>query len=574
MASSYALPVMNGGSHHGHSHSYSSIHLSPSRADSSAFPSSNGSFVKKAMSNGNLYTHAETSRETSPMPSPNQEHNHYDAFERNLSAFNDNFATSKHQHSHSHSPLPMKSRTRGESDLGRPANPHSHVYKPTLGSIPAAPTSWFSLPEALTALLIPLPYMLASAAYSSNSGPTIAEDGFPPLSAYAKLQKAVLTSTSELPPREQIRPSGLIEALTLSTGTLLLVGVLAKIRSSERLLDRRKDAGSLSSQVKALVGVSALRSVASRAASLVLPFYAAMQVGGMRTGLILLVAMAANLTCSDSLMRPSLRDWKHALSSRLGTLTAIALSVAADFAGLTIHATTSDLTLGYLALALSMLVIQPPLPSLGVASSSRPTLRATTPTSTSVSWSKLPAASPLIASVRDADLTLLAGVVMFIVTLTASHLLAASPSLDPEAVVFSILCLGTMAASIHIAQPSLLRNQHKAGLGVGCMLTASCAFLFSPSLWPGTILNGGLAALAWFGVLYDTASPTSGKHHHHHDHDHDHTHNTHSHHDHHHETDGKYSSLTKLLLSLCEPGSLVYTILNEKDSRRIAYFTW
>ena len=56
------------------------------------------------------------------------------------------------------------------------------------------------------------------------------------------------------------------------------------------------------------------------------------------------------------------------------------------------------------------------------------------------------------------------------------------------------------------------------------------------------------------------------------EHSHDHAHNANTHH--HHHADGSYSWFTKQLMQRCEPGSLVYGILSEKDSRRIAYFTW
>jgi zinc transporter 5/7 len=123
-----------------------------------------------------------------------------------------------------------------------------------------------------------------------------------------------------------------------------------------------------------------------------------------------------------------------------------------------------------------------------------------------------------------------------------------------------------MASTIVFSQPSTLRSQGKSGLAIGCLTTASFSFLFSPSLLPGTIVNGGLSALSFLGVLYDTNGTLTQLHIHD---DHDHAHNVHAHH----RKEGRYSAFTKFVISFFEPDSLIYSILSEKDSRRIAYFT-
>ncbi|EGP86880.1 uncharacterized protein MYCGRDRAFT_12884, partial [Zymoseptoria tritici IPO323] len=55
-----------------------------------------------------------------------------------------------------------------------------------------------------------------------------------------------------------------------------------------------------------------------------------------------------------------------------------------------------------------------------------------------------------------------------------------------------------------------------------------------------------------------------------HAHVHDHAHNATTSH----KVEGKHSFFTAYFLDNCEPGSLAHGILSEKDSRRIAYFTW
>lgn len=572
MASSYALPLSadSQGNHHGHGpghgHSFSASHLSPASANTkNSFSSTPGHNVRKAASNGNiLYTHDETSRENSPYPSPEHEHDHSHAFQTNIDAVHANHSHSGHTHSHSHSGSPMKGRARGESDLGR-NDVNISTYAPSLSDIPAASTSWFSLPEALTALLVPLPYLLASAAYSSNDDSTT-EDGFPPLSAYARLQQSVLTSTSDLPSRALPKPSGFVEACQLASGTLLLVGILAKVRAHERTLDRRKEQGAVR-QAHVALDVSTLKSIVTRSMSVGLPFYAAMKLGGMRTGLVLLVAIAANLACIDNIKKPSMSQWAQQAMSTKFTMAAILLSAVLDFAGLTIHTSTADLLLGYLSLVIAVTCLNPPLPTPS-GPSSRPVARiGSSAAPRSLTWN----ASSLTCSTGDVNLTLLSGGILSFVTIASSVVIGKSPSLVPSSVILSTLSIASATAANLFAQPAALRSPAKAGLGLGCLLTASCAFLFSPALWPGTICNGGLSALGFAGVMFDTSSlPSSGDHSH--DHDHDHAHNVNTRH--HHPVEGQCSPFTKLVLSNCEPGSLVHSIMIEKDSRRICYFTW
>ncbi|KAK4545153.1 hypothetical protein LTR36_003704 [Oleoguttula mirabilis] len=562
MASSYALPTTNGGSHqHGHGRSYSSVHLAPDKAAGTAtstFPPNNGGFVKKAVSHGSLYTHAEVSRETSPLQERESFHTPY---EQNAYAFQQN--TSGRGHLHSHSRSPMKSgRPRGESDLGRPADPRGPAYRPTLerlDSTPAAPASWFSLPEALTALLLPLPYMLASAAYSSISGEELG-GGTHALPAYATHQHGASGRGRVLPKQKFSSDSGLIEACSLASGTLLLVGILSRIWGSERVLDRRKGLGSVQQQATALLSLATAQSMFLRAIVLGVPFYAAMQIGGLRTGLVLLATTAAGLTSADAPLSRSLPDLKRILSSRMATAAVVTLCMVMDFTGWTFHAPLSDMCLGYLALALSAFVLPPPLPSSATSSAAGAGFKST--------GSSLAATSVLTRSVHDANITLLTGVALSLITIAMSIVWSVSPSLKSTALIFSTLSIAAMSASIFFSQPHTLRSQHKAGLGLGCLLTASCAFLYSPSLWPGTICNGGLSALSFLGVLYDTNASDHGAHEHSHT-----TAHAHTHHNHDHASDTGYSLFTKSIIARCEPGSLVYGILSEKDSRRIAYFT-
>ena len=276
MASGYALPTVGG--YHGHSHSYSNIHLSPGKTAPKNLPNGNGSYIKKAVSHSSLYTHAETSRETSPIPTPVSEHleqqNHFPSFELNANAFSDNAALPHHHNTPSNAQ--MKSRPRGESDLSRPA-----AYRTSAAaSGPSVP--WTSFSETLTSLLVPLPYVVASIAYSSTSGYT---GDFPPLAAYDQSKTSALENTA------RASPAGLIESFVFTSGTLLVIAILAKMQRAEQAMDRRK-LSVTTFDFSSPVSISSLQSMGARILSVWLPFFAALQLGGSRTGLIILLAIA------------------------------------------------------------------------------------------------------------------------------------------------------------------------------------------------------------------------------------------------------------------------------------------
>lgn len=345
----------------------------------------------------------------------------------------------------------------------------------------------------------------------------------------------------------------MLQACTLTSGTLLLIAILANIRASERELDKRKSSGA----GLASPGPLTLQSVLAMLTStlrVALPYFAAIQIGGLRVGLVLLVALGSSLSCSD----------KHSTSlfasasARPLTLAAVGLCVLADTFGLTIYADVYHLTTGYIALLLSVFVLHPALPANGSST------------------------SPLIATSTDTTATLYAGAILSVLTVGASIIFSIAPSVTPLSITFSTLSMAITAGLVLFARPAHLRTNKKTGLALGCLLTAATSFLFSPTTWPGTFCNGALAALSYVGVLFDTSHSHLHSHDHSHAHDTGHAHahvhasaHTHCnhHHGHAHHAHAETSIFTSFLLARCRPGSLFHSILCERDSRRIAYFT-
>jgi zinc transporter 5/7 len=123
--------------------------------------------------------------------------------------------------------------------------------------------SLLDLPETLTALLIPFPFLFASIAYPSAA------------------RKLPTTLTEALVENEPLQTAAnnahVLDALFLTSTTLLAVGLIARIRSSlQQPLDRRKAEGS-GGIASALRDAGRVKQTISNIAGILLPFYATVQ---------------------------------------------------------------------------------------------------------------------------------------------------------------------------------------------------------------------------------------------------------------------------------------------------------
>jgi zinc transporter 5/7 len=434
--------------------------------------------------------------------------------------------------------------------------------------------SWLELPEALTALLIPLPFLFASLAYPS----VITQARRLPstvLNAGEQLLET-LSNNPDAPSVEALpRGSRLLHACTLTSTTLILVGLISKIRSStQQPLDRRKSFGNTEKAggtLDALWGIGSVWRIITNVLGMVLPFYATMQLGGARTGLLLLVAVSAGLGGLD--LKPGKHTlWdalKRTFRTRKATCATVVLTMLLD---VFFSTASSAALLGYFALTTSIVAMPPPLPTAGWS-------LVTGFKGQNESWSTQGSArlslpkpsSPLINTPEDTLLTLGSGIVLMVITVLYSILFSTTPSASNHAMVFSVLSVASATALIYFALPSALRTQKKAGLGFGCILVAAFAFWEQQTSWQTNVLFPLICALAFGAITFDTRAPAISQ-----THSHDHSHSghkqSHAHHDHDHHLHGNHSRLSALLISSCTPGSILHSILIEKDSRRIAYF--
>ncbi|KAJ4323244.1 putative zinc transporter msc2 [Neodidymelliopsis sp. IMI 364377] len=332
----------------------------------------------------------------------------YGAVRSPYAEYNSSAHDHSHGHSHSHSHAHSNSngsthaltsfangRTNGRLGGDSPQTPRKNaaaakygLFSPVQESAPERPSSsWLDLPEALTALLIPLPYLFASIVYpgASQKLPAI------PSEALAESKPATETETI-------VNDSPLLHALFLTSATLLLVGLTARLRSGlDEPLDRRKAQNSRGIAA-ALRDVASLKKTLGNVFGVLLPFYAAMQLGGAEVALIFLTAIAAGVGATDQ------RPGKHTLWDDLKRT-------------IRTRKTTSSVFFGYSVLLTSILAIPPPLPTAGwsLMTGSQTQDSYISKGSTRASLPK--ASSPLISTSEDTLLTCVFGIALMIITL-------------------------------------------------------------------------------------------------------------------------------------------------------------
>ncbi|KAF2640245.1 cation efflux protein [Massarina eburnea CBS 473.64] len=481
-----------------------------------------------------------------------------------------------HAHSHSHSrsndstTYTLKpfmggarpgGRPQGESDLGRPnprKNMAANVFSP-IQETPPTPlqvpsSSWLELPEALTALLIPLPFLFASLAYPS----VVAQARRLPTSPLD-----ITANSDPLSPPGTASGGQFLHACTLSSTTLLLIGIVAKVRSAiDEPLDRRKAEQSEKNAYNAMFSVGSLWRMFTNALSVLLPFYATMQLGGEKTALVLLAAATGGLGGFDQGpgKHSALENTRRTLRTRKWTWGSILLvSVADVFASVDAIGTL----FGYLALATSIAAVPLPLPTAGWFLMTKP--------KSQDAWNSARASlpkpsSPLINTPRDTLLTLASGIVLTVVAVLYSSVVASSPSLSHFSVIFSTLSVASATALVYLSLPSSLRSQQKAGLVLGGGLAAASGVWEHSDTWKAWMFFPMTCALLFGAITFDTRSSATSR-----PSSHDHSHADPAH-DHDHHLHGNHSKLSALLIAQCTPGSILHSILIEKDSRRIAYF--
>ncbi|GIC87591.1 metal cation transporter MSC2 [Aspergillus udagawae] len=441
-------------------------------------------------------------------------------------------------HNHQHSHLHGAANNSGSCNHGHSAHYHPTEKTENTTELRARDVSVISNDftpstnrELVSGLLIALPWIALSWYYKQyahwNSAIPNKDNTDPKTVAGGGLDQAVLRTCS------------------LTAVTMVMTGV-GQLQWSSRAGD------------KSVVKVPNLRAdiagvALARICSIALPIYAALEVSGFLVALGSLLAAASGLPALAK-GRAAGSDAREKLVHKKVTVALILIILVLSFFGLTGSQQSQSIS-GYLSLLLSLFVIAPPFADVGRSNSSRETgfgVSASSQSDTSVVRNFR---SLSVVSADDGMLTLILGLVVGLV----GFVLFGIPSLSALDAMYLLATAGSYATSLLFSNPPNLRSPHKWGLATGI---AAAGFLSSPPVaadnWVVYASRCTLAAVSFFAARFEDRRLRLERH-------------SHQHHHHGHSAAGA-SRVTKVLLRYSEPYPLLYSILKERDSRRIFYF--
>jgi zinc transporter 5/7 len=304
-----------------------------------------------------------------------------------------------------------------------------------------------------------------------------------------------------------------------------------------------------------------------RAFGLLLPFFAASELGGVTVAFSLLLVASSSLEGMLS-HRPDQSTLRTMRKNKF-TLSMILLTTLFHYAYLGPANKRSPSVWGYLALYVSMLVLPSPLLP------SSPALKPIFPTKDfqpygtlldNAAASKPSFTSSLIKTPVDVELSKTAGYALFAVWMVLNIFQHGMSLAWLNGILTLLSGTAAIVASELWARPKYLQTPKKYGVAAGCICVTISSIFLSQSSGLTPVLIAGLGGLGYTATFLDRVylNPTSSqsigmkpprpkktKH-----------------------QTKKISRLTKYLLSRTSPGSILHSILREKESRRIAYFAW
>ena len=442
---------------------------------------------------------------------------------------------------------------------------------------------WMTIPEAATSILVPLPYWMLSLITASQVLMTTVEESTT-TSTLLTMRVKTLDSRPDIIKQQ----SQLLVACAITSGTLLLVGCVGKLRGSPHGLDNKHNYLGHSHEkenmlIKWPITITAGR-IGSRILGVGLPVFAATKLGGARVAMVMLITAAGDFpaTRGQSASFTNLKGWRSLLVPRKWTLATILLGWLSDLAS---TSGSSATFLGYLALGLSIFLIPLPLPTSTPktsiitsplpSSADKTTAVATpfeTPPPTIIAQPTDTKRSPMIFTPRDTNLTFIAGALLAFLGIAGFIFMPTRPYFSVICLTWILLAVLAATLSITISNPKTLRTQKRSGLALGLISSAVVQEMLEVHSLLLFACQGVLVGLYWFASKFDTQSSSS-----HDSHSHSRTHSqtkpryneavlTHLH--------GNYSKFTGYLLYFFRDWPLLHSILVEKDSRRILYFMW
>lgn len=150
---------------------------------------------------------------------------------------------------------------------------------------------------------------------------------------------------------------------------------------------------------------------------------------------------------------------------------------------------------------------------------------------------------------------------------------------DTSTILLGSLVIVSIGLGAMVLEPQHFRPNKPQAIVVCSTVVATFWTWTNPHLWD--ISYTALSALVYYSFVQDgkrnqnkeISGPKDNQHLHENGHKHDHSHKSH-HSDSNKPHRHQHSKFTGVLLSFTTPGSIIHSIMSEKDSRRIAYFAW
>ncbi|PGH15229.1 hypothetical protein AJ79_02594 [Helicocarpus griseus UAMH5409] len=402
--------------------------------------------------------------------------------------------------------------------------------------------------EIIAGILVSAPYVILS--FMAN-----VYNSFHDIEEHHEDEAVELGSIQHHSPR---RREALI-ACTLTSITMIIMGLYAELRKKNLSHPLQDSTGKTKSTV---TDIPTLRDTVLIGISIGLPFYASLLLDPGRVIFTILALLVSGVSPLVQLENKS-NLHNHStfrLTQRKGTICFLLAMMLLDATGFTSSTDRSLILRGYLALFLSVFIIQPPF--------------AHSPKFTSVAHSK---ESPYEPSAHHTDphsfsavafvatnLYFQTGAVFGVFCFLIGYTTGGISITIPTSVVALLAALLSTISFAHI-RPSTFQSRHQLGFVSGSSTTFIFQAFTSHMELSTAVVPCSFIVLGYILIHLDLKLVKPGKS--------GHSHGTHEHgHSHHHSSENRPSRLTRWLLKTCEHWPFMYGILKEKDSRRIFYF--
>ncbi|KAK2749099.1 putative zinc transporter msc2 [Onygenales sp. PD_40] len=415
----------------------------------------------------------------------------------------------------------------------------AHGIIPEGGDGPTAPIRTLVSSEAIVGALVSVPYVISSFLVGSN--PSVSEDK-------GDNESAEVGDVYHHSPKNRV----FVASSTFVSITLLMIGFYTHMQKKRSPYAAQGSTGKSKSNVGR---VSAYKNATTIAISIGLPFYSSMLLDSGRVAIAMLILLVSGIAPLFHLdLSTFSKQSMTILLRRKGTIIFLFGMMVLDVMKLTSSFDMSPTLRGYVALFLSIFVIQPPF-----AHSSKPSSILHTK-SDDASPSSQGTFVPVPAASTDINLCVMTGAILGVLSLFFAWF-TGGISVTLSASLTTLLAASLSAGCFLLITPSVLRSKHQLGFISGSVL-ALMIYTISSYGELSSLLSLCLFIVVGYVLIHmdlkATGPDPSSSHHHHHHHDN--------------KTTAHPSKMTRWLLRVFESWPFVLSILKEKDSRRIFYF--